>query len=1245
MFRAFTTLIGFILCIFPFTSFAGQSLVINRNPMNISVPDPTMPANQSWRVEFQIHDWTPPAAGVYTAAIFQLFGTGAIAKILPDGTLDIETLDQVSKLQPCFVTTGGITNALVRMQKDVANKRFSCEIWNYDGTLYRMDSDTITGLQNRNDSTGNIGAGATVSLGFLRVFTTLVPLGSKPPTTADGGNWSEWKFDGDLKDSSSRRHNGSGPRGLAFVQTPNQVAIANPKTAGAPSWSNWTSLRAGYTAQLDGTASYSLADASSTVSCVWQELNGPSTVVWTNQNSLTPTLNGLVFGTYDFSLQVTDAAGSIATAKLEVGAVATDDNGVVVNADPNVDKIFGPMIAFGKNPWGYADERAITATRLRMAAYTSFGINPPSWATSGSNSNLRATVSYTFNGVGGPAAAPGTVLAKPVSDSSSTTFSIANAALLDLSNLPTRILLGGYGREEIRICAASANKGPATLTACYNGRQEAIPGNPYKVAPQAWPSGTPVGQLKVTGSGTSFLSDLCSSGPGLNGFVTYSAGSIQMTPGSNVVVGLGTAWTNANNVGVGFAVRVSATHGGAPFIFQSRITTLQDPAHMVLVSPYPADADAGSFSYAVIRADFRDIVLHYTRQDKSDGAAAFLTSGCESDTAAYLYSGYDIPVLNGTLQTRKKYSYKDGSGYAGAFGVNFYGEDLAHRALYYRSGWNFALQAARVMSDQYVTSPYIDGGDIGGISLLIGGGVIGGFVAGILDTTDPDRPQWSDLRGLAKNGSIGSLPCNSDDTRDTGYLASWVTLAANYDPDPGQRANWKNQLALIYNRDQRCKGADNSWAHGFLWNNSSAALSLTNGSPIVTGTNIPNSICFGIASGTITVTHDSAFAIGTGLTAGNKIVISGTMNGAPYTGHFQFAINKDGTATLAALWPGDSGAFSFIVENNDFISTIAISNDDPQLKKNWACIWNNPAKITLNRPWDGPTEGNAHLYSYALAGFGQQPYMLGIKLFQMRIASQNDDPVMAANYAALGAQAAQWIHDVGFDPVTQGLHYGRIFAACEPLTTPPPTPLFTMRTPGCNYASDPAATRAARVLTAEASQALRTYYENNPTPAAKTWGDLAYGSIWGFPLYTTGGVYSDSNYVRDENSNGALGAYKWTGFFFGMGMAHQWPAARLGGVQAARNRNVNIDVQQGVAAKVQISVTAPSGAVKIYPCATSSCEVTVDDRQGTHWYRIQQLSEDGKVVSESKPALIESHPRKVTALLPSSSPLLPAASH
>ena len=63
------------------------------------------------------------------------------------------------------------------------------------------------------------------------------------------------------------------------------------------------------------------------------------------------------------------------------------------------------------------------------------------------------------------------------------------------------------------------------------------------------------------------------------------------------------------------------------------------------------------------------------------------------------------PVSMELSRVRSQYSVMDRYGYASAFGPNFYGEDLAHRALYYRSGWTPALQAARVFGDNFVNSP------------------------------------------------------------------------------------------------------------------------------------------------------------------------------------------------------------------------------------------------------------------------------------------------------------------------------------------------------------------------------------------------------------------------------------------------------------------------------------------------------------------------------------------------------------
>src|SRR5579871_1810598 len=134
---------GAFLLALPLTGFAGQSLVVDPST-SLSVADPPISEKKSWRIEFQIHDWKPPAQGNYGAQLFYLPGTGARVRIYPDSSIEFDTTDQVAERQPCFVALGGRKDALVRLQKDVAARRVSCEIWNYDGSAYANMNLTLT---------------------------------------------------------------------------------------------------------------------------------------------------------------------------------------------------------------------------------------------------------------------------------------------------------------------------------------------------------------------------------------------------------------------------------------------------------------------------------------------------------------------------------------------------------------------------------------------------------------------------------------------------------------------------------------------------------------------------------------------------------------------------------------------------------------------------------------------------------------------------------------------------------------------------------------------------------------------------------------------------------------------------------------------------------------------------------------------------------------------------------------------
>lgn len=1195
--------------------FGGQSLVLSPTVPSIALVDPIRAADQSYRIEFQLNRWTLPSNGGQPV-IFALYGLGASAWLYADGRIALASLaDAIVERQPCFVSTQGVTNALVRFQKDAAGMRYTCEIWNYDGSGYNSGTSTIGTLGKLTYGGGLIGSSVTGSLGFLRVFTTLVPLGSRPPATADRGDYTDLRFDGDLKDSSGNGHEGtistaggSTTDPSRFIATTEQVAVALPKTFGAPFWTNAASLRAGFPAKLDGTASYTLTDGDSSVAYAWKQLSGPSDVIWQGQNTATPTITGLVFGPYQFELQVMDGSGGIASAILDAGAVATDKNGVVINANPAADAIFGPMIAFGKNPWGWADERNLAMENLQKDTYA----QSPSWSKPAENQPVR----YRYYGI---EPAETTISTDVTTDA--LTIPVRNAAALDLSTFPTQIVVGSiFGPEIIRICSASGN----TLTVCYDGRGFHA-GHYWDRAATAWTSGTEVRQTTVTGTGTHFLSTICRFGPGFTVADNYrgtSSGTVTLTPGSAAVTGVGTAWDGTQN---SLAIAVTATHGGIPFTFSAYVVRASG-SQMTLSRPFPADADSGTYPYHVF-SDQRNVVLHFMRGDGTDASIFFSTAGCESDTTLFLDGGWDNGH-SGQYVASSPYSYMDGAGNAGDFSPNYYDMGLAHYAFYLRSGMKQALKSARDIEDYWIDSPEIARGEAGGSPRSRS--ILGVFAAAVLDG---DRASnWPGLRSFAQAGiSVANAKNCDDDPRETAYQLSWLSLAAQFDPDLAQRAKWRDALAKAYDRDNQCQGADQSFPSGFYWNPASFPhVVVTQGSAVATpasGTFPPNS-CYGVAWGTATLANGSALLTAVSGTfvppmGTSNIVIGGTRGGVRYDLNAQFDYLSPGSLTISALWPGDSGIVYWMIGNNHTNPSTAVATiatgpaDSANFGQIFGCALTDSTHMVLHQPWAGES-GTYGFSSSNLLGKGTQPFMLGIKALQMRYAGQ-----VYESYRDLTVGMSNWIAQVGFDSATKGISYGRGFPQCEPALADSGISDVQFRVAGCvENSNNLDAVEQARARNAEAQNAMTAMYLANPTDANRRIGDTFYGATYGAKDYTAAGYWTDG--VTASNlENAYLGGYKWPGFFFGVGMAHQWPAARVGGVAPPRNRNAEISINPEISSFARVEVLAPSGAVYTYPCGPDfRCTITVDDRQGGHWYQILYLTATGQELSRSNPVLL-----------------------
>jgi hypothetical protein len=87
-----------------------------------------------------------------------------------------------------------------------------------------------------------------------------------------------------------------------------------------------------------------------------------------------------------------------------------------------------------------------------------------------------------------------------------------------------------------------------------------------------------------------------------------------------------------------------------------------------------------------------------------------------------------------------------------------------------------------------------------------------------------------------------------------------------------------------------------------------------------------------------------------------------------------------------------------------------------------------------------------------------------------------------------------------------------------------------------------------------------------------------------------------------------------------MGMAHQWPAARIGGVMPAVPHTIIVAFTMPAnATTANVMVTAPSSALTQKSCSSSPCTINVDARQGTHLVTIQYLNGSGSIVAQTDP--------------------------
>jgi hypothetical protein len=372
------------------------------------------------RLEMRLHSIVLPSSG--SVALVTMGNrpgdNGRWGQVSLKSTGDICVLDAIDNQDsygavPSCVSLGGQTDVIIRWSRTPTGSSGlqTLEIWNAatgarssnDGTLggriidffNSLNMASLTVVVNSSDTylMNNFSvAGGSTAIAWLKWHSTSLGTNAAIPKQTDPADLLDLPYEGNGNDDSGRGLTMAFTGGTAsYVTTPELAPIAIAKTASATSWTTWLSCRAMLPCQLSGLSSFS--DALS-FSYFWTQISGPVTGSWDSRTSGTPSVSGLIAGTYVFRLTVTDDVGLKGTSDLTMGVVATDSNGVVISQDSQLKKVIGDVTRFGTSAWPYMDNRQKAFSDWYGSRIQPAGDWNPSWRTF-----LPGTVSVSLNGL------------------------------------------------------------------------------------------------------------------------------------------------------------------------------------------------------------------------------------------------------------------------------------------------------------------------------------------------------------------------------------------------------------------------------------------------------------------------------------------------------------------------------------------------------------------------------------------------------------------------------------------------------------------------------------------------------------------------------------------------------------------------------------------------------------------------------------------------------------------------------
>jgi hypothetical protein len=304
----------------------------------------------SWRIEFRMHGFGSRAS---TQGIFGNNDGDAQCQI-PAGQLALRCRTYQGTSTEMVLSLAGRTDVRVRFQRVESLGKMYLEMWNADGTGYVVTQLNYTPGPydaRRQNYIGSLWGAASElygSISFMRWFSATLPLNAPvaPDSITTPADLFDLELDGNTSDSSPANRsvnvNGGAP---AYSNTTLFSPVANLSSQ---------TVRAGSILQLDASSSSNLTN-DQPLQYFWTCANAPSPCEFVSRIGSQAQLRTLLGGTYTVRLRVTNSEQLSHTIDVDMGAVPTDANGVVILPSAKLELTIGPLLRSGASQWAWFD--------------------------------------------------------------------------------------------------------------------------------------------------------------------------------------------------------------------------------------------------------------------------------------------------------------------------------------------------------------------------------------------------------------------------------------------------------------------------------------------------------------------------------------------------------------------------------------------------------------------------------------------------------------------------------------------------------------------------------------------------------------------------------------------------------------------------------------------------------------------------------------------------------------------------